>query len=136
MIKERVEDLLRELNEDASQLSDALEVTGDPTQLTASHISNTLTEACLYSANFLYRIKYKDISDDFKTFFEDKEKYAFYYSSNPACLLCQLRDYAYVCYHQLEFLKSQCNRGARHGGWQDYEYGSGLSSPKSPLRPS
>ncbi|GBE61912.1 ribosome binding protein [Babesia ovata] len=134
MIKERVEDLLRELNEDASQLSDALEVTGDPTQLTASHISNTLTEACLYSANFLYRIKYKDISDDFKTFFEDKEKYAFYYSSNPACLLCQLRDYAYVCYHQLEFLKSQCNRGARHGGWQDYEYGSGLSSPKSPLQ--
>ncbi|GBE61015.1 Ribosome-binding protein 1 [Babesia ovata] len=50
-----------------------------------------------------------------------------------ACaLLCQLRDYAYACCHQLQFLKSQCSRDQSHGGWQDCEYGNNV--PNSPLQ--
>ncbi|GBE61988.1 Chitin bind 4 domain containing protein [Babesia ovata] len=121
IIKKHIEDLLRELNEDASQLSDALEVTGDPTQLTASHISNTLTQACLYSASVLHRIRYKDISTAVSTLDFSSEYSKLYYASDPACLLCQLRDYVYACYHQLAFLRSQCSRGESDGGWQDYK---------------
>ncbi|GBE59103.1 ribosome binding protein [Babesia ovata] len=132
-IKEHVEGILKDINKDVSQSPDALEVTGDPTQLTASHVAAKLTEACLYSASVLYRLKHKDISDDFKTFFEDKEKYALHYSPDPACLLCQLRDYVYACYHQLRFLRSQCSRDQSHGGWQDCQYGSDIKMP-SPLQ--
>ncbi|GBE60967.1 ribosome binding protein [Babesia ovata] len=131
-IEEHLKNLLREYNNDVSQSPDSLEVTGHPTNLTATRVANTLTEACLYSANFLYRIKHKDISDDFKTFFKYQKKYAFYYSSDPACLLCQLRDYVYVCHHQLTFLKSQCSRNKINGGWQDCQYGNNV--PKSPLQ--
>ncbi|GBE61968.1 Ribosome-binding protein 1 [Babesia ovata] len=55
---------------------------------------------------------------------------------DPDCcaLLCHLRDYAYACYHQLAFLRSQCSRVSQQGGWQDYEYGRDVSSPKSPLQ--
>ncbi|GBE62800.1 ribosome binding protein [Babesia ovata] len=134
IITERVKGILREYNKDVSQPPDALEVTGDPSPLTASHVSNTLTQACHYAANVLHRIKYKDISDEFKTFFEDQKKYAFYSSSDPACLLCQLRDYVYACYHQLTFLKSQCYRNKSQGGWQNCPYGRDVSSPKSPLQ--
>ncbi|GBE61979.1 ribosome binding protein [Babesia ovata] len=136
IIKKHIEDLLRELNEDASQLSDALEVTGDPTQLTASHISNTLTQACLYSASVLHRIRYKDISTAVSTLDFSSEYSKLYYSIDPACLLCQLRAYAYAyaCYHQLTFLKSQCSRKASDGGWQHCQYGVNVSSPKSPLQ--
>ncbi|GBE62629.1 ribosome binding protein [Babesia ovata] len=133
-IKEHVKSILKEYNKDASQPPDALEVTRDPYNLDASIVSNTLTQACLYAASVLHRIKHKDISTAVSTLDFTSEYSKLYYSTDPAALLCQLRDYAYVCYHQLEFLKSQCNRGARHGGWQDYEYGSGLSSPKSPLQ--
>ncbi|CDR96639.1 hypothetical protein BBBOND_0305420 [Babesia bigemina] len=57
-------------------------------------------------------------------------------SEEPDCcaLLCQLRDYVYACHHQLEFLKSQCNRDKLSGGWKDYKYGSDLISPNSPLQ--
>ncbi|GBE61972.1 Ribosome-binding protein 1 [Babesia ovata] len=57
-------------------------------------------------------------------------------SKDPDCcaLLCQLRDYVYACCHQLEFLKAQCNRKESEGGWQNCQYGSGLSYPKSPLQ--
>ncbi|GBE62003.1 Chitin bind 4 domain containing protein [Babesia ovata] len=56
------------------------------------------------------------------------------YSSDPACLLCQLRDYVYACYHQLAFLKSQCSRVSQHGGWQACEYGLHVSVSNSPLQ--
>ncbi|GBE61969.1 Ribosome-binding protein 1 [Babesia ovata] len=57
-------------------------------------------------------------------------------SKDPDCcaLLCQLRDYVYACCHQLNFLRSQCNRNTKDGGWQDRHYGSDVSSPKSPLQ--
>ncbi|GBE61959.1 ribosome binding protein [Babesia ovata] len=55
------------------------------------------------------------------------------YSSDPARLLCQLRDYVYACCHQLEFLKAQCSRKASEGGWQDCEYGQDAKTP-SPLQ--
>ncbi|GBE61106.1 Ribosome-binding protein 1, putative [Babesia ovata] len=57
-------------------------------------------------------------------------------SKDPDCcaLLCHLRDYAYASHHQLEFLKSQCSRLSKHGGWQDCQYGHDVSSPKSPLQ--
>ncbi|GBE58594.1 Ribosome-binding protein 1 [Babesia ovata] len=56
-------------------------------------------------------------------------------SKDPDCcaLLCQLRDYAYACHHQLTFLKSQCSRGKYDGGWRDYPYGCDVSS-NSPLQ--
>ncbi|GBE61987.1 ribosome binding protein [Babesia ovata] len=133
IIKKHIEDLLRELNEDASQLSDALEVTGDPTQLTASHVAGTLTEACLYSANVLHKIKHKDNSKAVSVPDFSSEYSKLYYASDPACLLCQLRDYVYACYHQLAFLRSQCSRGESDGGWQDYKYGNGAKIP-SPLQ--
>ncbi|GBE62000.1 ribosome binding protein [Babesia ovata] len=132
-IEEHLKNLLREFNKDASQLSDALEVTGDPTQLTASHISNTLTEACLYSANVLFRIKHKDTSKAISMPDFSLEYSKLCYSIDPACLLCQLRDYVYACYHQLAFLRSQCSRGESDGGWQDYKYGNGAKIP-SPLQ--
>ncbi|GBE61975.1 Ribosome-binding protein 1 [Babesia ovata] len=55
---------------------------------------------------------------------------------DPDCcaLLCQLRDYVYACCHQLEFLKSQCSRDTKQGGWQDCYYGRDVSSPNSPLQ--
>ncbi|GBE62861.1 ribosome binding protein [Babesia ovata] len=133
IIKEHVADLLREYNKDASQPSDALEVTREPYNLTASHVSQTLTEACLYSANVLYKLRHINVSKDFQTFFKDKEKYAFYYSDDPARLLCQLRDYVYACCHQLEFLRSQCSWNTKDGGWQECQYGSDIKTP-SPLQ--
>ncbi|GBE59343.1 ribosome binding protein [Babesia ovata] len=54
-------------------------------------------------------------------------------SKDPACLLCQLRDYAYACYYQLQFLRSQCSRNKSQGGWQDCQYGNGANIP-SPLQ--
>ncbi|GBE61961.1 ribosome binding protein [Babesia ovata] len=133
IIKEHVKGILSALNEDVSQPPDALEVTGDPTQLTASHVSNTLTEASLYSANVLHRLKHKDIStaDTMPDFSSEYSKLC--YSSDPARLLCQLRDYVYACCHQLEFLKAQCSRKASEGGWQDCEYGQDAKTP-SPLQ--
>ncbi|GBE60714.1 Ribosome-binding protein 1 [Babesia ovata] len=57
-------------------------------------------------------------------------------SKDPDCcaLLCQLRDYVYAAHHQLAFLRLQCSRGARHGGWQDCEYGLHVSVSDSPLK--
>ncbi|CDR94890.1 Ribosome-binding protein 1 [Babesia bigemina] len=57
-------------------------------------------------------------------------------SEEPDCcaLLCQLRDYAYACHYQLQFLKAQCSRGKIHGGWQDCKYGSDITASKSPLQ--
>ncbi|GBE62600.1 Chitin bind 4 domain containing protein [Babesia ovata] len=134
IIEKHVRSLLREYNNDVSQPSDALDVTGDPTQLTASHVTSKLTEACLYAATVLHKIKYKGSKDAPTTLNFTSEYRKLHYSSNPARLLCQLRDYAYACCHQLAFLKSQCSREQSQGGWQDCYYDSGLSSPKSPLQ--
>ncbi|GBE61895.1 ribosome binding protein [Babesia ovata] len=131
-IREYVGDILMKLNKDVSQSPDALEVTGMPSQLTASHVSNTLTEACHYAANVLHKMKYKD-SKDAPTTLNFKSVYCHLrYSDDPARLLCQLRDYAYACCHQLAFLKSQCSRNKINGGWQDCEYGNNI--PDSPLQ--
>ncbi|CDR96886.1 hypothetical protein BBBOND_0307900 [Babesia bigemina] len=113
--------------------NDAIEVTLEPYTLDASHVADKLTEACLYSATVIYKIKHTNVSDAFKDFFKDKEKYAYYYSPDPACLLCQLRDYVYACHHQLQFLKAQCKRDKLSGGWQDCKYGSDIKTP-SPLQ--
>ncbi|GBE61903.1 ribosome binding protein [Babesia ovata] len=123
-----------ELNQDVSQTNNSIYVTKEPYSLTAALVANTMTQACHYAANFLYKVKHTDISDAYETFFKDKEKYAFYYSIDPARLLCHLRDYVYACCHQLAFLKSQCSRDQLNGGWQDCRYGSNVSSPKSPLQ--
>ncbi|GBE62608.1 ribosome binding protein [Babesia ovata] len=133
IIKEHLKDLLKDTNKDLSQSPDAIEVTGLLPQLTASHVSNTLTQACLYSATVLHKMKYKN-SKDAPTTLNFKSVYCHLrYSTDPACLLCQLRDYAYACYHQLAFLKSQCSRTTKDGGWQDCKYGSDIKMP-SPLQ--
>ncbi|CDR97878.1 hypothetical protein BBBOND_0403660 [Babesia bigemina] len=133
VVTEHVYSLLRELNKDTSHPTDAIEVTGDPTTLTASNVTTKLTEACLYSATVIYKVRH---NNDFKAFstFDFKSVYSqFRYSSDPACLLCQLRDYAYACHYQLEFLKAQCNRVESHGGWQNCKYGSDTKT-SSPLQ--
>ncbi|CDR94696.1 hypothetical protein BBBOND_0109940 [Babesia bigemina] len=122
-ITEHVNGLLKGYN------TDALEVTGDPGQLTASHVTAKLTEACLYSATVIYKVRH---NNDFKAFstFDFKSVYSkLRYSTDPACLLCQLRDYVYACHHQLQFLKSQCNRNKLSGGWKNCGYGSDIKTP-------
>ncbi|CDR94956.1 hypothetical protein BBBOND_0201130 [Babesia bigemina] len=114
--------------------TDAFEVTGDSDQLTASHVAAKLTEACLYSATVIYKVRH---NNDFKAFstFDFKSEYSkFCYSPDPAGLLCQLRDYVYACHHQLEFLKAQSSRDKLSGGWENYEYGSDITASKSPLQ--
>ncbi|GBE61950.1 ribosome binding protein [Babesia ovata] len=132
IIKEHVKGILSALNEDVSQPPDALEVTGHPTNLTAAHVTAKLTEACHYAANVLHRIKHKDISQATSIPDFSSEYSKLCYSIDPACLLCQLRDCVYACYHQLTFLKVQCNREQSHGGWKDCQYGNNV--PKSPLQ--
>ncbi|CDR96087.1 Ribosome-binding protein 1 [Babesia bigemina] len=113
---------------------DAIEVTGDPDQLTTSCVTAKLTEACLYSATVIYRVRH---NNDFKAFatFDFESVYSqFRYSPDPAGLLCQLRDYVYACHHQLQFLKSQCNRDKSLGGWQNCNYGSDITASNSPLQ--
>ncbi|GBE62457.1 Ribosome-binding protein 1 [Babesia ovata] len=134
LIEKHVAGLLVDINNDVSQPSYALEVTGDPTQLTASHVSNTLTQACLYAAIVLHKIKHKDNSKAVSVPDFSSEYSKFRYSTDPARLLCQLRDYVYACCHQLAFLKSQCSRNSTHGGWQDCEYGRDVMVPNSPLQ--
>ncbi|CDR96602.1 hypothetical protein BBBOND_0305050 [Babesia bigemina] len=51
-----------------------------------------------------------------------------------SALLCQLLDYVYACHHQLQFLKAQCKRDKLSGGWKNDEYGSDITSSKSPLQ--
>ncbi|GBE62002.1 ribosome binding protein [Babesia ovata] len=133
IIKELVEGILADINKDLSQSPDALEVTKHPTNLTASHVSNTLTQVCLYSANVLYRLKYKDNSKAVSIPDFSSEYSKLHYSADSACLLCQLRDYAYACCHQLAFLRSQCSREQSQGGWQDCDYGRDVKTP-SPLQ--
>ncbi|CDR94657.1 hypothetical protein BBBOND_0109550 [Babesia bigemina] len=96
-------------------------------------IADTLTETSLYSASVIYKLQHINSKDAFSNFNFKYEYRKLHYSPDPACLLCQLRDYVYACHHQLEFLKAQCNRYESHGGWQDCNYGS---DPKtsSPLQ--
>ncbi|GBE61954.1 Chitin bind 4 domain containing protein [Babesia ovata] len=133
IIKEHVKGILEDINKDLSQSPDALDITGKPYTLEASHVAGTLTEACLYSANVLHKIKHKDNSKAVSVPDFSSEYSKLYYASDPACLLCQLRDYVYACCHQLAFLKSQCSRDQSHGGWQDCQYGSDVKMP-SPLQ--
>ncbi|CDR97038.1 hypothetical protein BBBOND_0309410 [Babesia bigemina] len=128
MITEHVKDLLMSNN------TDALDVIREPFTLDASHVAAKLTETCLYSANVLYRIKYRDDCAAYKEFKLESVYSQLRYSPDPACLLCQLRDYVYACHYQLQFLKSQCKRDKLSGGWQDYKYGSDITSSKSPLQ--
>ncbi|CDR94792.1 RIBOSOME BINDING PROTEIN-1 domain containing protein, putative [Babesia bigemina] len=132
MITEYVECLLKNANKNVFDMPDALEVTRDPYNLNSSHVADKLTEASLYSATVIYKITH---NNDFKAFsnFNFKSVYSqLHYSSDPACLLCQLRDYVYACCHQLAFLKAQCKRGKSLGGWQDSKYGSDIKT-SSPL---
>ncbi|CDR96138.1 RIBOSOME BINDING PROTEIN-1, putative [Babesia bigemina] len=131
-ITEHVVCILEDINNASSvyQFPDSLDIAA----LTTSLVTKTLTDSCHFAANFLYRFKHKDVSDAFKSFFKNQDNNGFYYSPDPACLLCQLRDYVYAAHHQLQFLKAQCNRDKSHGGWQDCKYGSDITSPNSPLQ--
>ncbi|CDR96879.1 hypothetical protein BBBOND_0307830 [Babesia bigemina] len=133
-IESHIKSILNDISNDASQSPYAIEVTGYPTALTASMVTSKLTEACLYSATVIYKIRH---NNDFKAFstFDFKSEYTkFCYSPDAASLLCQLRDYVYACHYQLEFLKSQCNRDKLSGGWKNDEYGSDITSLNSPLQ--
>ncbi|CDR94910.1 Ribosome-binding protein 1 [Babesia bigemina] len=132
VISEHMKSILKDINKGASQISDGLQVTGDPTELDASMVTAKLTEACLYSATVIYRMKHRDDYSAYKEFKFESVYSNLHYSPDPACLLCQLCDYVYACCHQLEFLKSQCERDKLSGGWQDCKYGSDIKTP-SPL---
>ncbi|CDR94855.1 Ribosome-binding protein [Babesia bigemina] len=134
MITEYVECLLKNANKNVFDMPDALEVTRDPYNLNSSHVADKLTEASLYSATVIYKIRH---NNDFKALppVDFESVYSqFRYSPDPACLLCQLRDYAYACHHQLQFLKAQCNRDKLSGGWQSHKYGNAVSPSDSPLQ--
>ncbi|GBE61904.1 Ribosome-binding protein 1 [Babesia ovata] len=133
-IEKHVHSILKDTNKDLSHPHDALEVTRDPYTLDASHVSNTLTQACLYAATVLHRLKHKDISKAVLVPDFSSEYSKLCYSLDPAALLCQLRDYVYACCHQLAFLKSHCSRVSQHGGWKNHDYGHGVSPQKSPLQ--
>ncbi|GBE61971.1 Ribosome-binding protein 1 [Babesia ovata] len=133
-IEDHLKSILTEYNKDVSQPSDALQVTEKPYNLDATHVSNTLTEACHYAANFLYKIKHNGNSKTVSVPDFSSEYSKLHYSVDPARLLCQLRDCVYACHHQLAFLKSQCSRNTKDGGWQDCNFGRNVSSPNSPLQ--
>ncbi|GBE62505.1 ribosome binding protein [Babesia ovata] len=132
-IEDHLKSILTEYNKDVCQPPDALEVTRDPYTLDAARVANTLTEASLYGASVLHRIKHKDNSKAVSVPDFSSEYSKLCYSTDPARLLCQLRDYVYACCHQLEFLRSQCSRKQSYGGWQDCEYGRDIKIP-SPLQ--
>ncbi|CDR96150.1 hypothetical protein BBBOND_0300550 [Babesia bigemina] len=136
IIEKHVKSILNEQNNDVlypSQHSDAVEVIGDPSTLDASHVTAKVTEACHYAAVVIYRIEDKGISNAMSIPEFNAEYRNYYYSLDPAGLLCQLRDYVYACHHQLEFLKSQCSRDKSHGGWVTCQYGQSVSAD-SPLQ--
>ncbi|CDR97356.1 hypothetical protein BBBOND_0312590 [Babesia bigemina] len=133
-IRKYIKDLLDDINKDASKVSDTIEVSGNPTKLDASMVTQTLTEASLYAANILYTVKYRDYYTAYNDFKFESVYSQLYYSSDPACLLCQLRDYVYSCHHQLEFLKSKCSQDKSIGGWPNCYYGNDISSSNSLLQ--
>ncbi|CDR96940.1 hypothetical protein BBBOND_0308440 [Babesia bigemina] len=134
IVEKYVKNILVESNKDISKSPYSIKVTGDPDQLTASMVTAKLTEACLYSATVIYKIRHNNDFEAFATFDFESEYGKFRYSSDPAGLLCQLRDYVYACCHQLEFLKAQCERDKLSGGWQGHEYGHSVSPSDSPLQ--
>ncbi|CDR94757.1 Ribosome-binding protein 1 [Babesia bigemina] len=127
-LKQCIEKAFSGLHKDPSQLALSINHTNilpdnvfDILQLTAMFAGSVLTAiAPRWRANVSSRFVKPKSSDQ---------------SDEPDCcaLLCQLRDYAYACHHQLEFLKSQCNREKSHGGWQNCNYGSDPKKP-SPLQ--
>ncbi|CDR96960.1 hypothetical protein BBBOND_0308630 [Babesia bigemina] len=133
LITDYIYSILKDANKNVSKISDVIEVTGDPTNLDASHVADKLTEACLYGASVLYRLKYRDDYKAYNNLKFESEYSKFRYASDPAGLLCQLRDYVYACHHQLAFLKAQCKRDKLSGGWKHYHYGSDIKT-SSPLQ--
>ncbi|CDR71885.1 hypothetical protein BBBOND_0308170 [Babesia bigemina] len=133
-MERHMENILNEINGDTFYPKYALQVNGDLSSLSASHIADTLTEACLYSAHVLNGIMRMQSGDALSDIDFKLEYDKLHYSPDPACLLCQLRDYVYACCHQLQFLKSQCSRDKLSGGWQDCGYGSDITASKSPLQ--
>ncbi|GBE59947.1 Ribosome-binding protein 1 [Babesia ovata] len=101
--------------------------------ITADNVIDTIKLAAVFAASVLSAVapEWKDnvaLSATLKPKGSDQSK-------DPDCcaLLCQLRDYAYACCHQLEFLKSQCSRDSKQGGWQECHYGRDVTS-NSPLQ--
>ncbi|CDR97162.1 hypothetical protein BBBOND_0310650 [Babesia bigemina] len=133
-MERHMENILNEINGDTFYPKYALQVNGDLSSLSASHIADTLTEACLYSAHVLNGIMRMNSKNAWSPTDFESVYSKFHYSPDPACLLCQLRDYVYACHHQLQFLKSQCNRNKLSGGWKNDEYGSDITASKSPLQ--
>ncbi|CDR97244.1 hypothetical protein BBBOND_0311470 [Babesia bigemina] len=132
-MERHMENILNEINGDTFYPKYALQVNGDLYSLSASHIADTLTEACLYSAHVLNGIMRMQSGDALSDIDFKSEYTKFCYSPDAASLLCQLRDYVYACHYQLQFLKAQCNRDKYHGGWKSYDYGSD-SKVQSPLQ--
>ncbi|GBE61948.1 Ribosome-binding protein 1 [Babesia ovata] len=100
----------------AKQVLDVLKLTA----MFAASVLSTIEPAWKGNVALFATLKSKD---------SDQSK-----DADCCALLCQLRDYAYACYHQLQFLRSQCSRNKSQGGWQDCQYGSNVSSPNSPLQ--
>ncbi|GBE61876.1 Ribosome-binding protein 1 [Babesia ovata] len=100
--------------------------------ITAKDVIDTIKLAAVFAASVLSAVapEWKDnvaLSATLKPKGSDQSK-------DPDCcaLLCQLRDCVYACYHQLNFLKSQCSRNTKDGGWQDCQYGR--DAKMSPLQ--
>ncbi|GBE60189.1 ribosome binding protein, putative [Babesia ovata] len=133
-IEKHVEGIFEYIDKDAGFPYKPHDVTVPRAPMASSLVAQTLNEACHYAASVLYKIKNKDISEAIKDFDFKSEYRKLYYSSDPDCLLCQLRDYVYAAHHQVAFLRWQCSRDQSHGGWKDCNYGLYVNVSDSPLQ--
>ncbi|CDR97912.1 hypothetical protein BBBOND_0404000 [Babesia bigemina] len=113
---------------------ETMELAAVPKCIVGNEVTQALRLSCQYSIIVLMGIQ--GFHDPHTAYKNDNYSKApqYEYSTDPACLLCQLRDYVYACHHQLQFLKAQCKRGKSHGGWQDCKYGSDITASNSPLQ--
>ncbi|CDR94833.1 hypothetical protein BBBOND_0111310 [Babesia bigemina] len=120
--------------ESLSSTIETVELAAVPKCIVGNEVTQALRLSCQYSIIVLMGIQ--GLHDPHIAYKNDNYSKApqYEYSPDPACLLCQLRDYVYACHHQLQFLKSQCKRHQSHGGWRDCKYGSVITSPNSPLQ--
>ncbi|GBE60804.1 Ribosome-binding protein 1, putative [Babesia ovata] len=101
-------------------------------EITPQHVIDTIKFAAMFAASVLSAIepKWRMAVPSLTSASKDSDQ-----SKDADCcaLLCQLRDCVYACCHQLEFLRSQCNRDTKHGGWKGCQYGNNVSLD-SPLQ--
>ncbi|GBE59882.1 Ribosome-binding protein 1, putative [Babesia ovata] len=136
-LEKYVDDVVKEYANDATTPIGDIHtphLAAHPNSILSKDVTQALRLSCQYSIIVLIGIQ--SLNDPNTSHISESRTIIpqFEYSPDPACLLCHLRDYVYACCHQLEFLKSQCSRVSKQGGWEDCNFGRNVSSPNSPLQ--